>query len=130
MSLAMAGLFENLLRRPAKVPKIVSQKNPSQQRRCAGPAAHSKGNLILQLQMQRNGRLTVRSQNASVGREDEAVVSITAQVGVTPARVDTKRIGRHRVDGEIDRHRQAQGVEARTKVGGGSGQAKMQRLYR
>jgi hypothetical protein len=62
------------------------------------------------------------AEDVLVGGEDEVVLEDAAEVGVAASGFDVEGVGCGGVDGEVEGHGEAEGVKARAKVGGGSGE--------
>ena len=73
-------------------------------------------------------RIPAVGQDVEVGGEDEVVFEPRAEFGVAAGGVDAEVLGGGGVDGEVERHGEAEGVEAGAEVGGGRGQAEVERL--
>ncbi len=62
--------------------------------------------------------------------EDEVVFERGAEVGVAAGGFDVEGFGGGGVDGEVEGHGEAEGVEAGAEVGGGGGEAEVERALR
>ena len=60
-------------------------------------------------------------ENAGVGGDDEVAFEAGAEGGVAAGGFDVEVLGGDGVDGEVERHGEAEGVEAGAEVGGGCG---------
>jgi hypothetical protein len=67
--------------------------------------------------------MEMRREDAGVGEdvhvssEDEVVFEARAEIGVAAGGFDTEVFGRSSVHGEVESHRETEGVEAGAKVG-------------
>src|SRR5690348_16253397 len=79
MTLPPASLFTNLLPRPVQVAKMVGEHNAVQQRSRTRTAAHSKRNLVVNIEADVRNRLPSRvSQNLVIGTHDQDALHVGA----------------------------------------------------
>ncbi len=107
---------------------MIRQKDSGYQRSGRGAATHSQGNLIVEFQVESAGEDSGVGQDIEVGGEDEVVVEARTEIGVAAGGVDVELPCGGRVDGEVERHRETEGVKARAEVGGGRGKTEVKRL--
>src|ERR1700761_2046589 len=116
MAFAATGFLEDLLTCPAEVSEVICEKDAGQKCRGAGTTAHSERNLVVKAKMNTWGKDLGVRQNVDIGRQDEVVFQLGAEIGVATGGIDMEAIGEGDVDGEIERHRETEGIEPRAKV--------------
>jgi hypothetical protein len=126
MTFAAAGLFKYLLGRQVEAAEVISEKDAGKERRSAGTATHTEGNLVVEFQVESRGEDAGVGKDVDIGGEDEVVVEAGAKIGVTSGRVDVEVLGRSSVDSEIEGHGETEGVEAGAEVGGGCRKAEVE----
>ena len=96
---------------------MVGKQHARKQRGRTGAAAHADGNLVAELKMKCRGKDPGDSQNIKVRGEDEVVFEAASICGVAAGGVDAELPRDRGVDREIQRHRNAEGIETRAEVG-------------
>jgi len=84
MTLTAAGLLEDLLRCPVEITEVISQENTGKQSGGTGSAAHAKGNLVVELKVERRRENAADGENIHVGGEDEIVSRFAQRSALRP----------------------------------------------
>jgi hypothetical protein len=82
----------------------------------------------VELEVESWGKNAADSEDIHVGSEDEIVLEICTEIRIAAGGVDVELPGSSGVDGEVESHGKADGVEARTEIGRGRWEADVQGL--
>lgn len=117
MPLPATGFFEDLLGGPIEVAEVVSHEDSSQESGGARAAAHPQRYLIVKLKVKARGEDAEVGEDIHVRGKDEVAFERGAEVGVAPSGVDAEVLRDGSIDGEVEGHRETEGIEAGAEVG-------------
>ena len=117
MPFPATGFFEDLLGGPVEIAEVIGEENARQECGGAGAASHPQRYLIVDLQVKTGGEDAEVGEDIHVRGKDEVAFERGAEVGVAPSGVDAEVLRDGSIDGEVEGHRETEGIEAGAEVG-------------
>ena len=107
---------------------MVGQQHTAQEGGGTGATAHAEGDFVVDAQLERQGGAAGVAEHVAEGLEDHVVGGAGAAICVAAGSLDAEgraagTLRHFGIDGQIEGHCQAGGVESGAEVGGGGGQA-------
>ncbi len=110
------SLADNLCVRPTQAPEVYCECNPCQARRGRRTTSLSDGDVIRNAKRQRHDLSRCALHHFAVRIENQVLLEIAANSGITPCRRDGEFVSFSRLDVDIEIHGQRRRIERRPKV--------------